>query len=125
MLPNEAQPCDDVTIVFGWKVKIVDSPLDITLDHLLELILAKKWIMKIDIESYECVAIQSASRLFQHLTIPVVLMEWYHTARQPKNAAFVYNFFKSRGYLPFDYSSETLLIENYTIWPSDIYWKKF
>jgi len=83
-------------------------------------------LLKIDIEGFEIFAFENANRLFDHLNIRVVFMEWFNLARnigELKRVLELIEFFYRRDYKP--YGEDRLLNRNeWKNWTYDIVWKK-
>ncbi len=110
----------------------------ITLNEIGDLIPYKEAIMKIDIESFECVALQAADELFDKLLIHEVFMELNFgitgAGKVPKYCVeFMLDFFAKRNFTvhniqgkPFDNKSFQILIKNLyqgIIELTDVVWK--
>ena len=69
---------------------------------ILETIESKEIILKIDIEGYECKALQPEILLNQvGKFIPVIFIEWIHIKSSPGFSDWVKNFYDG-GYVPVD-----------------------
>lgn len=88
----------------------------------------KQAILKIDIESFEIFAFESASFLFATLDIRYVFMEWGHIKRQVEEYEHkiiaMIDFFYERDYEPFGDDNILLERKNWKTWTFDILWRK-
>jgi len=104
------------------------SPVQtIFLDDLLPLMQAKSALLKIDVEGHEVNVFTNASagQFFNHIDVPMVLMEWIFFKMKPVSIVHrLLNFFYSRNYSVFDmYNSK--LKKHYYSWPGSVLFKKF
>ncbi|CAH1779943.1 unnamed protein product [Owenia fusiformis] len=98
----------------------------IVADDILSVVTFKSAILKIDIEGHELKALRFSDRIFKHLAIPYVLMEWgrlleLRNEHEPELAEFVICM-TERHYKPFSYEMDELSIQRYARWPWDIMW---
>ena len=79
-------------------------------------------MMKIDIEGSENFVVETGSRVFDTLDIPLVQMEWTQVSRNVDRATVILRFFAHRQFDPMTESCEQLNPSNYALWPPDVYW---
>ena len=106
----------------------------IYMDDLLEVIMFKRAIIKIDIEGFEHLALRHSTRLFNKLDIPYIIMEWLKLGEY-----YGSDMTSSENKLLTNKMVETLTAMGYTAqslvtgeklspkhwfgWPNDILWK--
>ncbi|KAL3856584.1 hypothetical protein ACJMK2_011319 [Sinanodonta woodiana] len=105
----------------------------ITLDDLVNLILVKEIIIKMDIEGYECKALYSAMELLEKFKVRYIFMEWLimpqnqdkkDTPCPRVNILHTLANMYSMGFKPYSVHGGELDINNSGNWKtSDIYWK--
>jgi len=98
----------------------------ILLNDLLPLMRSEKALLKVDVEGHEVNLFtnSTAARFFDHIKVPVVLMEWVLCKRHATEAVQrLLNFFYSRGYTAFDLSNYKVE-EHYLRWPNSVVFKK-
>ena len=111
----------------------------ILVDDLLEVFDAPEAVIKIDIESSECKALEGSKRFFEKVKVQAVFMEWFHIAeflgRQDEDEACVLEMvrrLRKYGLQPyglhtkFDFENKTnspLSEEDMKSWPMDLVWK--
>ncbi len=110
----------------------------IYMDDLLPFITFNKAILKMDIEQKEHCALQYASRLFNKIHIPYIIMEWKHIrglymAHFPKSQDHLkveraIHFLFQRGYMVTVLNATNHAIPisptlHWAFWPNDIVWK--
>jgi len=81
--------------------------------------------MKVDVEGHEAhvFANSSAGQFFDHVNVPLVLMEWNYC--KTSNVVWrLLNFFYSRNYAAFDFSNFKLNANQYLSWPNNVLFKK-
>ena len=99
------------------------SPVvSILFDDLLEVIQFKKAILKMDIEGGEYKALRAASDIFNRIKICFIIMEWFRI--NPKYREGVWNFFKIRGYLPYQDLEMKIPWLDISHLQLDIFWNK-
>lgn len=89
--------------------------------------------MKIDIEGYEPYVLKGATKLFQHLDIRVVFMEWGQISQKMKrenervlnepDIVYMIEFFVRLQYMPMA-NNIILNLNEWRKWPWDILWLK-
>lgn len=87
----------------------------------------KKVIMKIDIEGYETFAFENATKIFDHVDIKCIYMEWGNLKLNHKNhhrLRRLVQFFFERNYNPY-FKNEMLPNFDWLNWPWDIVWRKY
>ena len=111
----------------------------ILVDDLLEVFDAPEAVIKIDIESSECKALEGSLRFFEKVKVQAVFMEWFHLAeflgRQDEDEYCVLDMvrrLRKYGLLPyglhtqFDFEDKTespLADEDINSWPMDLVWR--
>ncbi|KAK3576467.1 hypothetical protein CHS0354_028515 [Potamilus streckersoni] len=105
----------------------------ITLDDLVNLILTKEIIIKMDIEGYECKALYSSMELLEKFKVRYIFMEWLimpqnqdkkDTPCPRVNILHTLANMYSMGFKPYSVHGRELDINNSGSWKtSDIYWK--
>ncbi|KAK3582664.1 hypothetical protein CHS0354_031076 [Potamilus streckersoni] len=92
----------------------------ITMNDLRKYIHSKQAIVKMDIEGYECKALETSSLLFQELFIPYIFMEWFiirtnikenDTACPAEDAIKLVNYLVNLGYTPIGYHPNYKLLD--------------
>jgi FkbM family methyltransferase len=88
----------------------------------------KKAIIKMDLEGLEPLALAHASKIFEHLDIPVIIMRWETIKRERISHALVDNmitFLINHGLKPHPIESTNVLnLKNWKSWPRNVIWKK-
>ena len=86
----------------------------------------KRAVLKIDIEGFESLAFQHATRLFSVLDIRVIFMEWELlknvTDFKPYTEHMI-QFFQKQGFLAYDVDKQ-LDVKEYMKWPWNVEWRK-
>ena len=96
----------------------------ITLDDLREVTTFEKAIVKIDVEGDEAKALLHASKLFQNVFVPFVLMEWSFMKKlMDGEADELVDLMYILGYQAHTVYRVPLKNENFHSWPSDVVWK--
>ena len=97
----------------------------ILLNDLLPLMRSTAALMKVDVESHEghVFTNSSAGQFFDHVNVPLVLMEWKYCKRTNVVRRLL-NFFYSRNYAAFDFDNSKLNKQLYRSWPNNVLFKK-
>ncbi|CAF1584138.1 unnamed protein product [Adineta ricciae] len=99
----------------------------ITFDELLPIIEARSIrsvVMKIDIEGSEGFVLETGSRIFDSLHIPLIQMEWKIVQENTNQTKRIIEFLKQRQYDPMESECKMLDSEDVRSWPDEIYWLK-
>ena len=107
-------------------------------DDILEIFKASEAVVKIDIESLECKALQESKRFFETVKVHALFMEWIHIqkflGRQDEDEQCLHNLvnhLRDVGLKPyamdyqFDFNNKNkslLSYNNMKQWPMDIVW---
>jgi len=98
----------------------------ILLNDLLPLMRSKKALLKVDVEGHEVNVFTNptAAQFFDHIEVPVVLMEWNWCKKHATDTVQrLINFFYSRGYAAFSLNNHKVE-KHYISWPDNIVFKK-
>lgn len=99
----------------------------ITFDDVLPILLAhgiESVVMKIDIEGSESFVIESGSRVFDRIDIPLIQMEWKIVRLHNQRMKLILDFFSSRHYQALTSACQLLHSDESRFWPDEIYWLK-
>ncbi|KAL3884725.1 hypothetical protein ACJMK2_025002 [Sinanodonta woodiana] len=108
----------------------------ITMDDMLSYIVSKDVVIKMDIEGYECKALESSQKFFQEKTVHYIFMEWLvvrdrlrlpNTACPPDAAQKMVDRLASMGFIPAEYNPKQrpLNVKKMTSWTAnDIVWHR-
>ncbi|CAF0849868.1 unnamed protein product [Adineta ricciae] len=99
----------------------------ITFDELLPILDARSIrsvLMKIDIEGSEGFVLETGSRIFDSLHIPLIQMEWKIVQQNNNQTKRIIDFLKQRQYDPMEIECKMLDSEDVRSWPDEIYWLK-
>jgi FkbM family methyltransferase len=99
----------------------------ITFDEILPILIARDIrgaVLKIDIEGSESFVVESGSRVFDTLDIPLIQMEWKLVRRYNDRVKLILDFFRKRNYDSMTSACQLLSSHEYSQWPDDIYWLK-
>ena len=100
-------------------------PIDtIILNDILPLVQFKSALMKVDVEGNEVNVFteSTAGKLFDHIDIPIVFMEWALCKQRPTVQRLL-DFFYNRNFSAFDLRNSKLR-KHYSKWPPNIVFKK-
>ncbi|KAK3596043.1 hypothetical protein CHS0354_032568 [Potamilus streckersoni] len=130
MQVNSEEDIDDRKIAL--KNDMIET---VTMNDLVEYINIKQAIIKMDIEGYECKAMEMSTTFFQEVFVPFIFMEWLiirtnmnsnETACTWKDARKLVNYLTGLGYTPFAYHPMFKLLDPNDVldWEiDDIFWQ--
>jgi FkbM family methyltransferase len=97
----------------------------VTLDDILPLLPFKKAILKMDVQEHEYHVLRGATKFFQHVHVPAILMEWVLMKTIP-DAENVINLLIGNNYKAYKPKINGAELEPiyYKTWPYDIIWIK-
>lgn len=102
-----------------------ESVFSVCLDDLVEYVITKTVVVKLDIEGWEERVLRCASGFFQRFNVRAVMMEWLFHRHTP-GASRIIHFMLRNGLLPFAHGWRDKLLspDEYSAWPDNIFWIK-
>jgi len=110
----------------GLRCNTLPPTKTILLNDLLPLVHSRAALLKVDVEGHEINVFtdSSAGQFFDHVDVPVVIMEWKLCTRHSSDVLHrLLNFFYSRNYTAYNLNNSKLE-EEYLNWPKDVLFKK-
>jgi len=110
----------------GLRCNTLPPTKTILLNDLLPLMRSRAALLKVDVEGHEINVFtdSSAGQFFDHVDVPVVIMEWKLCTRHSSDVLHrLLNFFYSRNYTAYNLNNSKLE-EEYLNWPKDVLFKK-
>jgi len=110
----------------GLRCNTLSPTTTILLNDLLPLMRSRAALLKVDVEGHEVNVFtdSSAGQFFDHVDVPVVIMEWKLCKRHSSDVLHrLLNFFYSRHYTASNLNNSKLE-EEYLNWPKDVLFKK-
>ena len=98
------------------------TAMAVTLDHLTPLLDNKTVVIKMDIESYEWIALKGGYTFFQKVNIPCIFMEWTFHKISTESALGIINFMTHFSFKPFSRSIHQFQLDTFRWWPNDVIW---
>lgn len=102
------------------------SAYTIKLDDILRVFKITKAAIKMDVNGFEGRALAAATKFFNTVQIPCILMEWKHVRSEKEfGGSYVFDVLSRNGYFPHDVITlNTLKVFRMNTWPDDVIWAK-
>jgi len=98
------------------------TAMAVTLDHLTPLLDNKTVVIKMDVESYEWMALKGGYTFFQKVNIPCIFMEWMWHKHSAESALEIINFMTKFSFKPFSRLIQQFTLDTFRTWPDDVIW---